>query len=198
MGLGLFLAFFIENLAYPIHRYAQELYFKNRGCDITKQRKEGFFMFSLTVNGKNYNVDVPEDVSLLWVLRDYLKLTGTKFSCGIGECGSCTVLINGEAQRSCVLNAADVAGADIVTIEGLPEDHPVKRAWIQEQVVQCGYCQPGAMMQVAGLLSATENPNAQDIIDSMDDVICRCGTYQRMKKGIETAIEIMRKEGTVS
>jgi len=155
-------------------------------------------MISLTVNGKNYKVDVPKDISLLWVLRDYLKLPGTKFSCGIGECGSCTVLINGEAQRSCVIDAADVDGADIVTIEGLPEKHPVKRAWIQEQVVQCGYCQPGVMLQVAGLLSATKNPNAQDIIDSMDDLICRCGTYQRVKKGIETAIEIMRKEGTVS
>ncbi len=155
-------------------------------------------MISLTVNGKNYKVDVPKDISLLWVLRDYLKLPGTKFSCGIGECGSCTVLINGEAQRSCVTDAADVDGADIVTIEGLPENHPVKRAWIQEQVVQCGYCQPGVMLQVAGLLSATKNPNAQDIIDSMDDLICRCGTYQRVKKGIETAIEIMRKEGTVS
>ncbi len=155
-------------------------------------------MISLTVNGKNYKVDVPKDISLLWVLRDYLKLPGTKFSCGIGECGSCTVLINGEAQRSCVTDAADVDGAEIVTIEGLPENHPVKRAWIQEQVVQCGYCQPGVMLQVAGLLSATKNPNAQDIIDSMDDLICRCGTYQRVKKGIETAIEIMRKEGTVS
>lgn len=155
-------------------------------------------MISLTVNGKNYKVDVPKDISLLWVLRDYLKLPGTKFSCGIGECGSCTVLINGEAQRSCVIDAADVDGAEIVTIEGLPENHPVKRAWIQEQVVQCGYCQPGVMLQVAGLLSATKNPNAQDIIDSMDDLICRCGTYQRMKKGIETAIQIMRKEGTVS
>ena len=155
-------------------------------------------MISLTVNGKNYKVDAPKDISLLWVLRDYLKLPGTKFSCGIGECGSCTVLINGEAQRSCVIDAADVDGAEIVTIEGLPEKHPVKRAWIQEQVVQCGYCQPGVMLQVAGLLSATKNPNAQDIIDSMDDLICRCGTYQRVKKGIETAIEIMRKEGTVS
>ena len=155
-------------------------------------------MISLTVNGKNYKVDVPKDISLLWVLRDYLKLPGTKFSCGIGECGSCTVLINGEAQRSCVIDAADVDGAEIVTIEGLPENHPVKRAWIQEQVVQCGYCQPGVMLQVAGLLSATKNPKAQDIIDSMDDLICRCGTYQRVKKGIETAIEIMRKEGTVS
>ena len=155
-------------------------------------------MISLAVNGKNYEVDVSEDMTLLWVLRDHLKLTGTKFSCGIGECGSCTVLINGEPQRSCTISAADVDGAEITTIEGLAADHPVKKAWIQEQVVQCGYCQPGAIMQVAGLLAANENPTAQDIIDSMDDFICRCGTYQRMKKGIETALQIMRKEGTAS
>ena len=155
-------------------------------------------MISLTVNGKDYKVDVPEDMTLLWVLRDHLKLTGTKFSCGVGECGSCTVLVGGEAQRSCTINAADVDGAEITTIEGLPADHPVKKAWIQEQVVQCGYCQPGAIMQVAGLMSATKNPNPQDIIDTMDDFICRCGTYQRMKKGIDTAIQIMKKEGSTS
>lgn len=155
-------------------------------------------MISLTVNGKNYNIDVPNDMNLLWVLRDYLKLPGTKFSCGVGECGSCTVLIEGEPQRSCEVLAEDVQGAEIITIEGLPAEHPVKRAWIQEQVVQCGYCQPGVIMQVVGLLSQNKNPNAQDIIDSMDDLICRCGTYQRMKKGVETAIQIMRKEGSVS
>jgi isoquinoline 1-oxidoreductase alpha subunit len=155
-------------------------------------------MISLTVNGKNYNVDAPEDQTLLWVLRDNLKLTGTKFSCGIGECGSCTVLIDGEPERSCMVTAEDADGANITTIEGLPEDHPVKQAWIQEQVVQCGYCQPGAIMQAAGLLAQNENPNPQEIFDSMDDIICRCGTYQRMKKGIETAIDIMQKEGVSS
>jgi isoquinoline 1-oxidoreductase alpha subunit len=152
-------------------------------------------MISLMVNGKNYKVDAPKDITLLWVLRDYLNLTGTKFSCGIGECGSCTVLINGEAQRSCTISAEDAQGADITTIEGLPENHPVKRAWIQEQVVQCGYCQPGVMMQVAGLLSENKKPDANQIMDSMDDVICRCGTYHRMKRGIKTAVEIARKEG---
>ena len=131
-------------------------------------------MISLMVNGKSYKVDAPNDIKLLWVLRDYLNLTGTKFSCGIGECGSCTVLINGEAQRSCTINAEDAQGADITTIEGLPENHPVKKAWIQEQVVQCG---------------------AKQIMDSMDDVICRCGTYHRMKRGVKTAVEIARKEG---
>ena len=152
-------------------------------------------MISLMVNGKNYKFDAPKDIKLLWVLRDYLNLTGTKFSCGIGECGSCTVLINGEAQRSCTISAEDAQGADITTIEGLPENHPVKRAWIQEQVVQCGYCQPGVMMQVAGLLSENKKPDANQIMDSMDDVICRCGTYHRMKRGIKTAVEIARKEG---
>jgi isoquinoline 1-oxidoreductase alpha subunit len=147
------------------------------------------------VNGKNYKVDAPKDIKLLWVLRDYLNLTGTKFSCGIGECGSCTVLINGEAQRSCTISAEDIQGADITTIEGLPESHPVKRAWIQEQVVQCGYCQPGVMMQVAGLLAENKKPDANQIMDSMDDVICRCGTYHGMKRGIKTAVEIARKEG---
>ncbi len=155
-------------------------------------------MISLTVNGKNYNVDAPENQTLLWVLRDYLKLTGTKFSCGIGECGSCTVLMDGEPTRSCMITAGDAAGINITTIEGLPEDHPVKRAWIEEQVVQCGYCQPGAIMQTAGLLAQTKNPHPQQIFDSMDDIICRCGTYQRMKKGVETAINIMQKEGASS
>jgi isoquinoline 1-oxidoreductase alpha subunit len=155
-------------------------------------------MISLTVNGKDYKVDAPKDIPLLWVLRDYLGLTGTKFSCGIGECGSCTVLIEGEAQRSCQISAEDAQGASITTIEGLPEDHPVKRAWTEEQVPQCGYCQPGVIMKVAGLLSKNQNASAEDVIDSMDDVICRCGTYHRMKRGIETAVEIMRKEGKSS
>jgi isoquinoline 1-oxidoreductase alpha subunit len=152
-------------------------------------------MISLNVNGKAYNVDAPKDISLLWVLRDYLNLTGTKFGCGIGECGSCTVLVNDEPVRSCTISAEDAQGGNITTIEGLPENHPVKKAWIQEQVVQCGYCQPGVMMQVAGLLSGNNNPDANQIMESMDDVICRCGTYHRMKRGIKTAVEIARKEG---
>ena len=155
-------------------------------------------MISLTVNGKDYQVDVPADIPLLWVLRDYLGLTGTKFGCGVGECCSCTVLIEGKAERSCQISAEDAQGASITTIEGLPENHPVKRAWIEEQVVQCGYCQPGVMMHVAGLLSENRNATADDVIDSMDDVICRCGTYHRMKRGIKAAVEIMRKEGSTS
>jgi len=152
-------------------------------------------MVSLNVNGKNYKVDVSEDVPLLWVIRDYLKLTGTKFGCGIGECGSCTVHIDGKAERSCAISVKDATGKKITTIEGLPENHPVKRAWIQEQVVQCGYCQPGVIMQVAALLSGSRNPDPEKIIGAMDDVICRCGTYPRIKKGIRKAAQLMRKEG---
>lgn len=151
-------------------------------------------MVSINVNGKNYRVDVGEDVPLLWVIRDYLKLTGTKYGCGIGECGACTVLIDGKAERSCVIPVKEAKGKKIVTIEGLPKNHPVKRAWIMEQVVQCGYCQPGIMMQVASFLSQKPLPDANQIIAKMDDVICRCGTYPRIKKGIKMAVEIMRKE----
>jgi len=152
-------------------------------------------MISLNVNGKNYRVNVSDDMPLLWVIRDYLKLTGTKYGCGIGECGACTVHIDGKAERSCSIPAKQAQGKKIITIEGLPENHLVKRAWIQEQVVQCGYCQPGIMMQVASLLSESRNPNPEKIISAMDDVICRCGTHPRIKKGIRKAVQLMRKEG---
>ena len=152
-------------------------------------------MIKLNVNGKNYEVDVPKDVQLLWVLRDNLKLTGTKYSCGIGECGSCTVHINGKAERSCTITVGEAQGKNIVTIEGLPEDHPVKRAWVKEQVVQCGFCQPGMIMQTTALLSKSSNPDPSKVIDGLDDVLCRCGTYARVKKGVETAVQMMRKEG---
>lgn len=151
-------------------------------------------MISLSVNGKKYDVDVPDDIPLLWVLRDHLKLTGTKYSCGIGECGSCTVHIDGKAKRSCVTSVGEVRGKKITTIEGLPDKHPVKRAWIEEQVVQCGYCQPGVMMQVAALLSESRNPDPEKVINAMDDVICRCGTHPRIKKGIRKAAQLMKKE----
>ncbi len=155
-------------------------------------------MISLNVNGKKYELDVPGDVPLLWVLRDHLKLMGTKYACGIGECGSCTVHIDGKAERSCGIPVGQIGGKKITTIEGLPETHPVKKAWIEEQVVQCGYCQPGVMMQVAALLSASPNPDPEKIISAMDDVICRCGTHPRIKKGIRKAVQLMRKEGKKS
>ena len=152
-------------------------------------------MISLNVNGKDYQLDVPKDTVLLWAIRDYLKLTGTKYACGIGECGSCTVHVDGKAERSCAMTVGDVQGKKITTIEGLPKDHPVKKAWIKDQVVQCGFCQPGVMMQVAALLSKSPKPDPKEVIKNMDDVICRCGTYVRIKKGIETAAAMMRKEG---
>ncbi|MBW2208718.1 MAG: (2Fe-2S)-binding protein [Deltaproteobacteria bacterium] len=150
-------------------------------------------MIRLNVNGKDYQVDVHPDTTLLWVLRDHLKLTGTKYACGIGECGSCTVHINGRAERSCTMSVGDAKGKKVTTIEGLPPEHPVKRAWIEEEVVQCGFCQPGAIMQVSSLLEA--DPNPDKAIEGMDDFICRCGTHVRMKKGIKLAAKIMRKEG---
>ena len=152
-------------------------------------------MISLEVNGKKYRVDVPQDTPLLWVLRDHLKLTGTKYSCGIGECGSCTVHIDGKASRSCVVSVGEALGKKITTIEGLSKNHPVKKAWIKEQVPQCGYCQPGVIMQVAALLSEGSKPDPERIITAMDDVLCRCGSYPRIKRGIRTAVEMTRKEG---
>ena len=151
-------------------------------------------MVSLNVNGKVYSVDVSNDTPLLWVLRDNLNLMGTKYGCGIGECGTCTVHVDGKAERSCAITVDEVKGKKITTIEGIPDSHPVKKAWIKEQVVQCGYCQPGVMMQVAALLSEKPTPDAEKVISKMDDLICRCGTYLRMKKGIKTAVQMMKKE----
>ncbi len=152
-------------------------------------------MISLHVNGKLFQVDVSPDTPLLWVIRDYVNLKGTKYSCGIGECGACTVHIDSKAVRSCMVTVGEVQRKKITTIEGLPENHPVKKAWIQEQVVQCGYCQPGVIMQVAALVSQRPTLDVDQIISKMDDVICRCGTYPRIKKGIKTAVQIARKEG---
>jgi isoquinoline 1-oxidoreductase alpha subunit len=152
-------------------------------------------MISLNVNGKVHKLEVSDDTPLLWVLRDGLKLMGTKYGCGIGECGACTVHVDGKAERSCSITVGEVKGKKITTIEGLSANHPVKRAWIKEQVVQCGYCQPGIIMQVAALLAEKPTPDADKIIGKMDDVICRCGTYPRIKKGIQTAVQMARKEG---
>jgi isoquinoline 1-oxidoreductase alpha subunit len=157
------------------------------------QRKEEI-MISLNVNGKVYKVDVPDDVPLLWVIRDHLKLKGTKYGCGNGECGTCTVHVDGKAVRSCTITVGKIQRKKITTIEGLPENHPVKKAWVKEEVPQCGYCQPGVIMQVAALLSQRPALNADQIIAKMDDVICRCGTYPRIKKGIKTAIQMTKKE----
>lgn len=148
-------------------------------------------MISLEINGKKQSVDVAPDVPLLWVIREHLKLTGTKFGCGIGMCGSCTVHLDGKATRSCQTAVGDAEGKKITTIEGLPEDHPVKRAWIKEQVPQCGYCQPGQIMQAAALLSEDKNPSEEKIISTMEGNLCRCGTYPYIKRAIYT----VAKEG---
>ena len=150
-------------------------------------------MISLDINGKRYEVDVPPDVPLLWVIREHLKLTGTKFGCGVALCGACTVHVNGKAQRSCQLPVGEAQGKTITTIEGLPEDHPVKRAWILEQVPQCGYCQPGQIMQAAALLVEDPNPSDEKIMKTMEGVLCRCGTYPRIMKAIRRAAKEVKK-----
>jgi isoquinoline 1-oxidoreductase alpha subunit len=150
-------------------------------------------MIHLDINGKSYQVDVAPDVPLLWVIRERLKLTGTKFGCGIGTCGSCTVHIDGKAQRSCQTPVGDAQGRKITTIEGLPENHPVKQAWVQEQVPQCGYCQSGQIMQAAALLSEDPRPSEEKIVQAMDGNLCRCGTYPKIKSAIQLASKGGRK-----
>ncbi len=144
-------------------------------------------MIRLQVNGKAYEVDVAPDVPLLWVIRERLKLTGTKFGCGIGMCGSCTVHIDGKAQRSCQTPVGEAQGKTITTIEGLPKNHPVKQAWIKEEVPQCGYCQSGQIMQAAALLAENPHPSEEKIIEAMNGNLCRCGTYSRIKSAIRLA-----------
>ncbi len=150
-------------------------------------------MISLEINGKKYEVDVNPDVPLLWVIREHLRLTGTKFGCGVGLCGSCTVHLDGKAQRSCITAVGSAQGKKITTIEGLPEDHPVKRAWIEEQVPQCGYCQPGQIMQAAALLLEEPSPTDEKIMSAMDGNLCRCGTYPFIKKAIKRAAREVKK-----
>ena len=145
--------------------------------------------FNLNVNGKQHQVDVDPNTPLLWVLRDHLSLTGTKYGCGIAMCGACTVHINGMAMRSCQTTVAQIGNQAVTTIEGLSEDgnHPVQRAWIQHDVPQCGYCQSGQIMNAVALLKANPNPTDEQIEAAMEGNICRCGTYLRIKKAIKTA-----------
>ena len=147
--------------------------------------------FSLNVNGKNRTVVVAPDSPLLWVLRDTLALTGTKYGCGMGLCGACTIHLNGDAVRSCQTPVSAVGSKKITTIEGLSPDrsHPLQRAWIAEQVPQCGYCQSGQIMQAAALLTKTPHPTRAQIDDAMTGNICRCATYQRIRRAVERAAE---------
>jgi isoquinoline 1-oxidoreductase subunit alpha len=146
-------------------------------------------LVSFTLNEKRVSVSADQTTPLLWVIRDHVGLTGTKYGCGAGLCGACTVHINGKAQRSCQIPAASVEGAKVVTIEGLSPDnsHPLQKAWIAEQVAQCGYCQTGQIMKAAELLAENPKPNRDQIIQHMDGNICRCGTYHRIIAAVERA-----------
>jgi isoquinoline 1-oxidoreductase alpha subunit len=153
-------------------------------------------MIQFRLNGQPVDVDAPDDMPLLWVLRDRLGYTGTKYGCGMALCGACTVHIDGQATRCCVLPVAAVAGKDVRTIEGLAEGerlHPVQQAWIDEQVPQCGYCQPGMIMAVTAFLAANPAPTDEDINRSITN-ICRCGTYPRIRKAIHRAAEALRAQ----
>ncbi|MHA8065271.1 (2Fe-2S)-binding protein [Aquirufa sp. ROCK2-A2] len=143
--------------------------------------------YSLRINKKVHQVEADENMPLLWVLRDILGMEGTKYGCGVGSCGACTVHLNGSAVRSCQLPISALAGMEVTTIEGLSAkgDHPVQKAWIAEDVAQCGYCQSGQIMSAAALLKSTPNPTEEDIENFMAGNICRCGTYTRIKKAIQ-------------
>ena len=150
-------------------------------------------MISLHVNGEKRQVDAGPDTPLIWVLRDNLAITSVKYTCGIAECGVCTVLVDGEAVRSCSVAVKEVEKSKIITIEGLPENHPVKLAWIERQVPQCGYCQPGIMLQTVDFLSRQPNPSEKDIDEAMDNVLCRCGSHPRIKQAIQMAAKLSSK-----
>ncbi|MBF9059913.1 2Fe-2S iron-sulfur cluster binding domain-containing protein [Rhodobacterales bacterium HKCCSP123] len=150
---------------------------------------------TLTVNGTEHRIDLPDDVPLLWVLRDEIGLTGTKYGCGVAACGACTVQIDGEAVRSCQVALADVWGA-VTTIEGLGRPaalHALQSAWLEHQVAQCGYCQSGQIMQAAGLLARTPDPTDEDIDTAMSGNLCRCGTYPRIRAAIHAAASALRE-----
>ncbi len=149
-------------------------------------------IFSISINGKTHEVNADPSTPMLWVLRDHLDMTGTKFGCGIAQCGACTVHLDGVAVRSCQLPIAAIDGQEVTTIEGLSEnaDHPVQQAWLEHDVPQCGYCQAGQIMTAAALLKQNSNPNDQEIENAMHGNICRCGTYTRIKAAVKTASKL--------
>jgi len=146
---------------------------------------------SFKLNGKKQKVDVEPDTPLLWVIRDTLGYTGAKYSCGVGLCGACTVLLDGKAVRSCITPLSAVENKEVITIEGLSKngDHPLQKAWLEEQVSQCGYCQPGQIMSAAALLKKNAKPTDEEIKTAMAGNLCRCGTYQRITKAIRRVVE---------
>jgi aerobic-type carbon monoxide dehydrogenase small subunit (CoxS/CutS family) len=155
-------------------------------------------MVTLTVNGTTQNIDADADTPLLWVLRDHLSLTGTKYGCGMALCGACTVHVDGIAVRSCVLPLKAVEGKSITTIEGLSKErsHAVQRAWIESDVPQCGYCQSGQLMSAAALLKTNPSPSDADIDAALSGNICRCGTYVRIRKAVHRAAELLREKSS--
>lgn len=146
-------------------------------------------VYPITSNGQTINIEAEAEMPLLWALRDLLGLTGTKYSCGMGICGTCTVLIDGQPVRSCITPVSSVTGKSILTIEGLSPDvtHPLQKAWLEEQVTQCGYCQPGQILTAAALLEKNPAPTDAEIDSAMSRVLCRCGTYQRIRRAIHRA-----------
>ena len=149
--------------------------------------------YNLTVNGQQHRVDVSPDTPILWVLRDHLALVGTKFGCGIAQCGACTIHLDGNAVRSCTLPISAVGSQEVTTIEGLSEegDHPVQEAWLEHDVPQCGYCQAGQIMTAVAFLDSNPNPSEDEVTDAMNGNICRCGTYLRIRRAVQTAAENM-------
>ena len=147
---------------------------------------------TLNINGQDHTVQVAEDVPLLWVIREHLQMTGTKFGCGISQCGACTVHVDGQPMRSCQLRVSRVVGREITTIEGIAEDHPIKQAWIDIQVPQCGYCQSGQIMSAVALVDQNQDPSEEEIIQAMEGNLCRCGTYTRIKAAIRQAAQEVR------
>ncbi|MCZ6485512.1 MAG: (2Fe-2S)-binding protein [Acidobacteria bacterium] len=148
--------------------------------------------YTLQINGAPHTFEAEADVPLLWIIREHLQLTGTKFGCGISQCGACTVHVDGRPMRSCQLTASRVVGREITTIEGIAADHPVKNAWIDIQVPQCGYCQSGQIMSAVALVESNSNPSDEEIIQAMDGNLCRCGTYMRIKQAIKQAAQEVR------
>ncbi len=151
-------------------------------------------MISLKVNGTVHEIDVDPDTPLLWVLRDSLGLTSVKYGCGEGACGVCTVLVDGHAERSCVMPVESVLGSEILTIEGLPADHPVKVAWIEGQVPQCGYCQTGMMLRAVDVLTGNPGMEEREMVRAMDDMACRCGSHPRIIPAMRRAALKMKEE----
>jgi isoquinoline 1-oxidoreductase subunit alpha len=152
-------------------------------------------IYTLKINGKNRQVDVDPSTPLLWVLRDHLMLKGTKFGCGISACGACTILLDDKAVPSCQLSVSELKGKAVTTIEGLSEngDHPVQKAWLEHDVSQCGYCQPGQIMKAVGLLKTNPNPSDTEIEKAMNRNLCRCGTYLRINAAIKTAAKYLKE-----